>query len=759
VRSVGDLSGHARSARVVVETPRVRFGEPADRVRLGPGWGHLEHGSSGGPGFAWAVATAAELELDLLRTDYDRARFRALPFSAPGLAAQRVALEVNGVPAGPVQLAPGTADYELALPQGCLHRGANRLVLRFDRADAPADVIPGSGDRRTLAAAFEWLELGGGVEAERAARVLELGVPEGSAVELDGPAPETIEVWVATGGDEPRPAPARLFGRGPGARMRFDLSKWEGQVVELWLVANGGPEAWGGARLLGRSGAVDIDSNLLLVVVDTMRADALGCAGSTAATPVMDSLARRGVRFETAFSHTPITGPSHATLFCSSLPFEHGVVSNAQVLPDAATTLAEVMRAWHRRTAAVVSLGVLKAEFGFGQGFERYDGEFPLDWWKGAAEVTDRALDALDEVGGEPFFLWVHYSDPHEPYAPPGLDYPRVKVRGGGGTLATFPVDGRTVSIPLSVPPGRTTLRFEVDGAGSGRRIGFFDLRLVDSGRLAVRPGEGFWEDPDRVGPSKISSALPASLVLSNPDPRSVSADLRFYAKEILSVEESRQRYAGEVEHVDRELGRLLDALRSRGLEERTLVVVVGDHGEGLGQHHLLGHIVQVYDSLLRVPLILSWPGKLPAGVTVAEPVGLEDVKPTLLELLHLPRPDGLRGRSLAPLLAGGGVGPRPLVAATFRPEAPADLEALVEGGYKLILTRGDRPAVELYDLRRDPGEVDNLAEGSPKLVARMRAELERRVAEARARGTTPAESAALDDEDLARMRALGYVR
>lgn len=757
LRVVCDLGERAPFVRSVDGTPRVRFGEVAERARLGKGWGHLERGSGGGPGFVWAVATAAELEL--LRTEYDRVRFRCLPFSAPGLPPQRVALEVNGIDAGSVVLGHAVADYELALPSSCLRRGPNLLLLRFDHAESPASRVPGSGDRRTLAAAFEWLELAGGVEAKLTARVLELGVPEGGVVEVDGKAPPLAELWVATGQGEPEPVHPRRAGWGRTTRSRYDLSPWAGQVVQLWFVAPAGPSAWPGGRLLGRPGAVDLDSNLLLVVVDTLRGDALGCSGSSAVTPVMDGVAARGARFETASSHVPITGPSHATLFCSSLPFEHGVLSNAQVLPEEVNTLAEVMRAWHRRTAAVVSLGVLKAEFGFDQGFERYDGSFSLDWWKDAAEVTDRALEALDDIGGEPFFLWVHYSDPHEPYAPPGLDYPRVRVRAGGKTLAIFAVDGRTVSVPFTAPPGRTELRFELDGPGSGRRVGFFDMRLRESGRCRFQPGDGWWQDLERVGPPKISSALPASVAVDNPESRPVGADLRFYAKEILSVEESRQRYAGEVEHVDRQLGRLLEALRSRGLEERTLVVVLGDHGEGLGQHHLLGHIVQVYDSLLRVPLILSWPGRMPAGLTVAEPVGLEDVKPTLLELLGLPRPGGLRGRSLVPLLAGGDVAARPLVAATFRPEAPADLEALVEGGFKLILTRGEEPAMELYDLERDPGELHDLAPREPERVAAMRAELERLVAEARGRSAAEAESAELSEEDLARMRALGYVR
>ena len=159
--------------------------------------------------------------------------------------------------------------------------------------------------------------------------------------------------------------------------------------------------------------------NVLLIVVDTLRADHIGVYGSEIPTPNIDGVAARGVMFERAYSHIPITGPSHSSLFTGLLPFEHGVHNNAQILDSRFGTLAEILRDHGRSTAAVVSLGVLNQEFGFGRGFTTYRDQFEHSWWKDADEVNQEVFEILAGDLAAPFFLWAHYSDPHEPYAPP----------------------------------------------------------------------------------------------------------------------------------------------------------------------------------------------------------------------------------------------------------------------------------------------------------------------------------------------------
>lgn len=171
---------------------------------------------------------------------------------------------------------------------------------------------------------------------------------------------------------------------------------------------------------------------VLLVTIDTLRADRLSCYGGTAKTPAIDSLASRGLRFESAYSPCPLTGPSHASLLTGLEPPEHGVRDNGVALPAAAPTLAEVLAAAGYDTAAFVGAAPLDERLGFSRGFATYDGRFstrpgsPRYAERNALEVT---AAAARYVGGRregtegkperPLFLWLHFFDPHAPYEPP----------------------------------------------------------------------------------------------------------------------------------------------------------------------------------------------------------------------------------------------------------------------------------------------------------------------------------------------------
>lgn len=199
--------------------------------------------------------------------------------------------------------------------------------------------------------------------------------------------------------------------------------------------------------------------NVLLVSVDTLRADALGAYGGPVPTPTFDRLAREGVVFEQAYAPAPSTAPSHATLLTGQEPQRHGVLRNGEALAEAATSLAEVFRAQGWRTAGFVSSFVLDPRFGWSQGFEHFDANisergstmrkgraYPGAFW--AAERFDgfdrRATATTDAavrwIAGapEPFFAFVHYFDPHAPYVPPAVFGERVAG-------AALPMQGRHV--------------------------------------------------------------------------------------------------------------------------------------------------------------------------------------------------------------------------------------------------------------------------------------------------------------------------
>ena len=179
--------------------------------------------------------------------------------------------------------------------------------------------------------------------------------------------------------------------------------------------------------------------NLVLVTIDTLRSDRLGCYGySKIETPNLDQLAKQGVLFENAVTHTPLTAPSHASIFTGLYPTVHKVRDTGGfVLAASHVTLAQILQQRGWDTAAFVGASVLKQQFGFGRGFAVYDDEMPKpdprrmagDYAeRRAAEVVDRASKWVAARSDKPFFLWVHLFDPHSPYDPPSPF--REKYRG-----------------------------------------------------------------------------------------------------------------------------------------------------------------------------------------------------------------------------------------------------------------------------------------------------------------------------------------
>jgi len=282
--------------------------------------------------------------------------------------------------------------------------------------------------------------------------------------------------------------------------------------------------------------------NLLLVTIDTLRADHVGVYGAAnARTPTLDALATRGVRFEHAQSPVPLTGPSHATILTGLYPPRHGVRDNIVFpLDPRHKTLASRLKTEGYRTAAFVGAYPVAAAFGFRQGFDTFSENFKESPIPGAGaqrpanEVVDDTLGWLAKPGDGPFFLWMHLYDPHAPYDPP--------------------------------EPYRTEF----------------------AGRL----------------------------------------------------------YDGEVAFADTQLGRVFDWLRSSGHDADTVVAVLADHGESLGEHGELTHAVLIYEATLHVPFLLAGPG-VPRGTTVSARVTTVDVAPTLLRLLGREPTAEMTGRDL----------------------------------------------------------------------------------------------------------------
>lgn len=747
------------------------------------GWSTAET-DAGGVSFVWAVGRESTLALPMHRVHAAGVRWLHFRAWAPDLGAdaeQRLTVHANGAPLGSVQLDRSARLYALPAPAGVLAAGDNRLRFVFARTRRPDD-----RERRALAAAFDFVtaspvsEPAAAEAGARRARApgadgAELVLPGDSSLTFSLRAPERGALaFVAASGDDSLLG-AELVVRDPSAAdggervvwsgrsagaTEIDLSEHAGRDVDIVFRALGDPAgsaAWTSPRLLGDTGATNLSTNVVLIVVDTLRADHLGAYGGAPDTPNMDALAASGVRFERAYSPVPITGPAHASLFTSLPPGIHGVRNNLQRLPSGHVTLSELLRGAWRRTAAFVSLGVIRAPSGLDQGFDEYFDEFPHDWWRTARDTNDQLLPWLARVRA-PFFLWAHYSDPHEPYASPDRVYPSVTVTGQAGWTLETVADGTTVAVPLTIAAGAEAAIVVSSAPGAAVR----PIRLRNLGVQGGGPDIAYVCAGGCDGPPDNRPGVAAAIRVRNQGAAERDVTFRFAPSEsTTTLPELRKRYAEEVEYVDRRIGDLLAALARAGRRDDTLVILTADHGEGLGDHGYLGHVGALHQEQLLVPLILSWPGRLPAGETVEMSVSLLDLLPTVTDLLSI-RDDVPRlGRSLAPLIerAPGSDVDVPIVARTFTPQAPADLGAIITGDLKLIADPSFQEA-KLYDLARDPRETRNGAQDQPARVAELAGLMMAQLA--RAPRGVPAGvvlTEELTDEQLRRLRSLGYVR
>ncbi len=435
--------------------------------------------------------------------------------------------------------------------------------------------------------------------------------------------------------------------------------------------------------------------SVLLVSIDTMRADHVGCYGYGRETsPFIDSLAAVGIRFDQAICPVPQSSPSHASMLTGQAPYTHGVRENGYHLDDRVTTVAEYFEAAGYLTGGFVTNLLLGKQFGFSQGFQTYVESGQVEklsrprlsmLWQTLAlkEIIDRiryefagGVDQtllvthrwLDKVGDRPFFLFFHLLDPHAPYAPPEP------------YRSMFPVE-----------PGRVA--------------------------------EGDWTDAGK-------------------DPLRLASNISLYD--------------GEIAAADAKLKELFDHLRRIDRVNNLIVVVTSDHGENLGDHEPYFRHEDVYDSVLRVPLIVLYPGMVARGTVIGEIAQNHDIVPTVLSLAGL-EGETFDGEDWTPLMEGE------------REEDSLRL-ALCRHGRRYALRGRDWKMThnlktgerKLFDLRQDPGERIDRSSDDPDRLARMDEQLLALIAEVEPEDLTGDEGRELmnemDSETRERLRALGYL-
>jgi arylsulfatase A-like enzyme len=500
---------------------------------------------------------------------------------------------------------------------------------------------------------------------------LELAYGLSDAARLPGGKPVTFEVatrespdhalWTAT--IDPGAKDARGWHE---ATVAFDALA--GRAIRLVFRARSADRQtlfplWADPTIVAPAPRPPARRNVVLISIDTLRADRLGVYGSYRPTsPAIDAFAKGATLFEEAWSVWPETSGSHMSIFTSRFPSEHGVTSFIQTPPPSMTLLAEHLRSAGYLTRAFTEDGGVWANAGFARGFAAYGERRSLTGVYGgeAAATFGDATRWLEAHRDRSFFLFVHTYQVHAPYTPP-----------------------------------------------RSHRLFFLDI-------------------PGREGPGFTTNAL---------------------------------AYDQEMRFTDDQVGPFLAAIERAGLGDRTIVVLLSDHGEEFGEHGGMGHGRTLYREVLQVPLIVWAPG-LAKPERIATPASLLDVAPTVLDLLGLPPDPAHDGTSLAAAIRGATAkspAPRPIFGEIDRDDLVA------HDHVRAVSARlGGRAAIaNLMDGTTRCYAADDPREQKPQQDCGALTDLlaGRREALVRARPSVAATPAAVDPRTVEKMRALGYVQ
>jgi len=454
------------------------------------------------------------------------------------------------------------------------------------------------------------------------------------------------------------------LGQGGSRRPRLRFAR-----VALWAFAM---SVCAAGATADEPPAAPLPQSLILISVDTLRADRLGSYGYDRETsPALDALAKRGARFETVIAESSWTLPSHATMLSGLPPTVHGARQKDSKLGDDVPLLAERLAARGFRTFALTGGVFVARRHGLARGFEHWD-ERGLE----LAPTLGNAILRLAQLDpSERFFLFVHTYAVHCPYEPPD-SY---------------------------------------------------------AARFQRRPPEDFIETEGRCGNPHYNSMT-------------VTKGQAAYISD---------RYDASIRYADDLIGEFLGMLDRSGVTQRALVVVLSDHGDEFLEHGRIGHRGSLHIQSLRIPWIVAGPGIAPQ--VVAQPAALVDVVPTLLELLGLPVPSDVTGRSLAPFLRGeGDADPARLLASET--EWGRQLHGAISGPHHLIVDR--ETGQELYfDWHADPAEASPRPPGAATWMGPLRRATVAWWERSREGRTADVESIpGLSDAERARLEALGYV-
>ncbi len=467
---------------------------------------------------------------------------------------------------------------------------------------------------------------------------------------------------------------------------------------------------------------------IVVISIDTLRPDHLGLYGHSRFTsPMLDLFALKGTVFEDASSVAPWTLPAHASMLTGLYPLKHGVIDPDTRLGDEIPTLAKLLgdRGW-RTAAAVNSSWILKKNHELARDFDLFHFVESVAYQRfPTRSITDRAIRWIRESDGSKIFVFMHYYDVHSDY----FSLPKYE------NLFVTPYDGR------------------VDGSTWQLNLASLPEAYIESCQTDAD------EKRCRFG--------------WGPSSHLVDSSVRKFELGAMDVQHLEELYDAGIRQLDDELGRFFKFLEDTGLLEDARIVITSDHGEEFLEHGRAYHFETTYQEVLRVPLIFRGAG-IPAGRRISSPVSIVDIVPTILSWAGLDVPPEIDGLDLTPLLGASLEGDESNTLQRLLNERYQYGEAaggiiwvekaegmfpifhsVRQGDYKLVYQSGGR-GTALYNLKLDPGELNDIARDEPLIAEALGEELKRRKA-AFAADSRPENRIELDPKELEQLRALGY--
>ncbi|MEN8223606.1 MAG: sulfatase [Acidobacteriota bacterium] len=460
----------------------------------------------------------------------------------------------------------------------------------------------------------------------------------------------------------------------------------------------------------------DKPSHIFLITLDTTRADSIDYVQGNKRTPNLASLSSEGTNFSNAYSTIPITLPSHASMFYSLYPHDLKLYNNGQVNKSRLPSFTQLMKKNGFRTAAVISLGVLKKDFGLGRGFDNYIENFaPSIWTKSAEEVNRDLFPLIRDMKDQRSFIWAHYSDPHEPYFPPYFDG-KFEIRSENTIIYSisnnlYPL----VKQSIELKPGRTKIKFiskiasqiESDPGYIINGVTYSDLKFdpEDTDRIKIIYPDN-WQLKGGKGNDYFSTELESDLIIINNSGKPAKADLSFLYTLNEDNKSKRKLYLESVKYLDHQIGKLISFLKEEKILRRSVILIVGDHGEGFGEYlDNYGHIHYLNKIYSHIPFIIYGKG-IKKGEIRDDLTSNLNIAPTILEIAGIKKPEFMLGTSVISSRSNN-----KLILETFSPEAYFDAFSVIEYPAQIIFYPGRREnRTEYIDLENDPAGtiIDN---------------------------------------------------